>query len=320
MQVEQPVMTDKLYLVTPVYNDRQSLGKLLSELTGLHDSRGPLHVVVVDDGSLKEPVIPANLEDHPFQIDLITLKRNVGHQRAIAIGLSHLTEKDDVGKIVVMDGDGEDPPESITLLLDTFDNNECDVVVAQRRKREESRAFKFFYKIYKYLFHVLTGEFIKFGNFCVMSKAAATRLVHMDELWMHFPAAIIKSGLVIEPVNVDRGRRYYGSSKMNMVSLITHGLRSVAIFTESVLTRIILFCALIAGSSILLILSAFIIKLLGFATPGWFTVAVGALLGLLVQTATITLISLLIAMNSRNSTALIPLKISKEYVDKVISI
>ncbi len=49
---------DKLYLITPVYNDRKSLAKLLLELVPLHESHGPLHALVVDNGSLKEAVTP----------------------------------------------------------------------------------------------------------------------------------------------------------------------------------------------------------------------------------------------------------------------
>lgn len=104
---------------------------------------------------------------------------------------------------------------------------------------------------------------------------------------------------------------------MNLVSLITHGVRSVAVFVEGVLTRIILFCAFVALSSVVLILVALIVKLLGYATPGWLTVAVGALIGLLVQTATIALVSLLLAINTRNTAGLLPVKVGFDYVEKI---
>ncbi|MET0105323.1 MAG: glycosyltransferase [Sedimenticola sp.] len=308
----------KTYIVTPVYNDRQSLDRLLQELVPVHRDHGPILVVVVDDGSLHEPTETTHLEGHPFEIRLIRLQRNVGHQRAISIGLSHVVQQDDVRRVVVLDGDGEDRPQDIPQLLDALErSDEAMVVVAQRRKRKESRVFKLFYQIYKRLFRLLTGKLIQFGNFCAMTPDAAKLLVQMDELPMHFPASIIKSGLRIEAVEVDRGKRYFGNSKMNLVSLITHGLSSVAIFTESVLTRIIIFCGIVALTSVVLILVALAIKLMGFATPGWFTVAVGALLGLLVQTATITLISLLIAINNKRTSTLTPLKVSADYIQSV---
>ena len=307
----------KLYIIIPIFNDIRSLKKLLTEIGQLAFGEETAHVVVVDDGSLKEPTTPDLLRGNPFDVDLLTLRRNVGHQRAISIGICHVVKKGDACKLLVMDGDGEDRPEDVSQLVTALDEENADVVVAQRRKREESLVFKAFYRFYKGIFRILTGKAIQFGNFCAMGPQAAKRLVYMDELSMHFPATIIKSGLNIKHLEVDRGKRYFGCSKMNLVSLITHGLRSVAIFTENVLTRIILFCAVVAASSMFLILVAFAIKLLGFATPGWFTVAVGALLGLLVQTATITLISLLIAMNSRSSAAQIPYNINHEYIEAV---
>lgn len=305
----------RLHILIPVYNDVEALTRLLDGIA--RSVADPVDVLVVDDGSLDQPVTAESLRDRPLDVELIRLRRNVGHQRAIAIGLCHLVKKGSEGVFLVMDGDGEDRPEDIPRLVAALAGEGADVVVAERRKRSESRLFKGFYKVYKGLFHLLTGRVIRFGNFCAMTPEAARRLVYMDELWMHFPATMIKSGLRLGQLPVDRGSRYCGSSRMNLVSLVTHGLRSVAIFTEAVLTRIIIFCALVAVSSLALILTAFTIKLLGFATPGWFTVAIGALLGLLVQTATITLISLLIAMNSRHSAAQIPFLFSAEYVDSV---
>lgn len=306
-----------LYLITPVFNDSESLTCLLQDLQAVNEEHGPLHVVIVEDGSLTKPVTEQMLENLPYKVQLITLIRNIGHQRAIAVGLSHVANCTDVDRIIIMDGDGEDRPEDIGNLLSALDNKQIDVVVAQRRKRQESLTFKTFYRLYKGVFRLLTGQFIKFGNFCAMTPKAAKRLAHMDELWMHFPATVIKSGLARNNQKVDRGKRYAGRSKMNLVSLITHGLSSVAVFSEGVLTRIILFCAAIAGTTILLSIATVGIKLFGLATPGWFTVAAGALSGLLVQTATIALVSLLIMINSRNSNPMIPLKQSSVYIDKI---
>lgn len=307
----------KLYVVTPAFNDRPSLMRLLDELTQLRNDARQLVVVVVDDGSLEDPIEVRHLRDRPYDIELITLKRNLGHQRAIATGLVQVARRADADQVVIMDGDGEDRPQDVSRLLEELESEACDVVVAQRRKREESRIFKVFYRLYRGLFYLLTGEEIRFGNFCALTPLALRRLVHMEELWMHLPATIIASRLSRRNIETDRGKRYCGRSKMNLVSLITHGVRSVAVFVEGVLTRIILFCAFVALSSVVLILVALIVKLLGYATPGWLTVAVGALIGLLVQTATIALVSLLLAINTRNTAGLLPVKVGFDYVEKI---
>ena len=307
----------RVYLIIPVFNDRDSLRILKDELAGLNWHNRKPHLVVVDDGSMAEPTILDDLDGFPYQADLISLKRNVGHQRAIAIGLSYVVKQGDGDLVVVMDGDGEDKPDDIPGLLEALENDKTDVAVAKRRRREENQTFKFLYHLYKRFFRMLAGHAIQFGNFCVMTPRAAQRLVQMDELWMHFPATLLKSGIEISSLLVDRGKRYSGVSKMNIISLTTHGLRSIAVFTETVLTRIMLFCAAVATTSIVLIFLALLLKLMGHATPGWMTAAVGALIGLLVQTATISLLSLLISMNSRNASNLVPMNVAFDYIERV---
>jgi len=119
----------------------------------------------------------------------------------------------------------------------------------------------------------------------------------MEETWIHLAGSILKSGGRISFLPVDRGKRFHGTSKMNLVSLTLHGLQSFAVFLESVLTRMILFCAVLAGLSALGIVLALTLKLGGFATPGWMTAAIGALLGILLQTGTLALLALLLAIS-----------------------
>jgi hypothetical protein len=306
-----------LYLIVPVYNDRRSLLRLVQELADVHASHGPLQLVVVEDGSLLDPLQPAELREQPFSIDLLQLYRNVGHQRAIAIGLAHVAQQADARVVAVLDADGEDRPDQLPRLLDRLAQGGAEVIVARRGRRSEGPLFKAFYRVYQGLFRLLTGRVIRFGNFVALSTRALQRIVHMDELWMHFPATLLLSGLPLGEVEVDRGRRYHGESRMNLVSLVTHGLRSVAVFTESVLTRILLFCAAISVPSLVLIGVASAIKLVGLATPGWFTTAVGVLLVLLAQVATIALVSVLLALQARNGAAQAPLRIAADYLAEV---
>jgi hypothetical protein len=308
---------DNVYIVTPVFNDRPSLLALLREMDGLGGAVPIRRVVVVEDGSLEDPTGVEDLRGHGFDIELIRLVRNVGHQRAIAIGLVQVAGSVGADQVVVMDSDGEDRPQDIGPLLQALSREQCEVAVAERRKRQEGLKFRVLYRVYRAVFNLLTGQEIRFGNFCALSADAVKRLVYMQELWMHLPACVISSRLARCHVATDRGRRFFGTSKMNYVSLVVHGLRSVAVFVESVLTRIIVFCAVLAGTSLALILCALAIKVLGFATPGWMTTAVGALGGFLVQTATLALIAVLLAINTRSASGVMPIREALAFVDRV---
>ena len=96
---------------------------------------------------------------------VIKLKRNVGHQRAISIGLGYASEHmNETQQVVVMDSDGEDTPESLKELIKPLAKDDVDVVVATRKSRVESLKFNTFYVIYKFIFSLLSGRKISFGN------------------------------------------------------------------------------------------------------------------------------------------------------------
>jgi hypothetical protein len=81
---------------------------------------------------------------------------------------------------------------------------------------------------------------------------------------------------------------------MNFIGLVLHGFKAVMVFAEDVLVRVGLACALIACLSILGAIAAVVLKLLGFSTPGWFSVAFGILVLMFMQTGALALMMLLL--------------------------
>jgi hypothetical protein len=226
---------------------------------------------------------------------VIRLKRNVGHQRAIAIGLNYVADTHpDMPCTVVMDSDGEDTPQSIRQLVAPLSAPNVDVVVAQRKSRVETLRFKAFYLVYKVLFQLLTGRKISFGNFMAIGPIGLKRLAAMQELWMHVAGCVLSSKLRIQTLPIDRGPRYAGKSKMNFVGLALHGFRALMVFAEDVLVRVGMICALVAGFTVSASFLAIGLKLANFATPGWFSVALGILLLVLLQTGALTLMTLML--------------------------
>ena len=280
----------RLVVVTPVYEDTEAPGKLFRELHAVFGER--LFVVAVDDGSVKEPVDPGSLVSDGV---VIKLRRNVGHQRAIAIGLNYVAnEIGDVDAIVVMDSDGEDIPQSIPDLIKPLERAEVDIVVAERRSRVETLRFRVFYQCYKRLFSLLSGRKISFGNFMAMKPVAAERLAAMQELWIHIAACVLVSKLRVAICPLDRGPRYAGKSKMNFVGLALHGFRGMMVFAEDVLVRVGAASVFVAVLSVLGGIVAIVLKSIGFATPGWFSIALGVLLIVFLQTGAVTLMSLML--------------------------
>ena len=81
---------------------------------------------------------------------------------------------------------------------------------------------------------------------------------------------------------------------MNFVSLVLHGFKALMVFVEDVLVRVGIACAIVAMLSVSGYIAAVSLKFLGFSTPGWFSMALGILVLIFMQTGMLSLMSLLL--------------------------
>ncbi len=288
-------------VITPVYEDAEASSRLFRELAAQFGKK--IYIVAVDDGSVRKPLDIASMETAPVSGTILRLRRNVGHQQAIAIGLGYVSEHIRPNQqVIVMDSDGEDLPSTIPDLLKALGSDDVDVVVAQRKSRIETLRFKVFYAIYKLFFRLMTGRTISFGNFMALKAHAIKRLVTMQELPIHIAATVLASKLRTKTCPLDRGPRYAGQSKMNFVGLALHGFKGLMVFAEDVLVRVGIACALTAFLSIVGIFAAIVLKLLNYSTPGWFSVALGILVLMFIQTGTLALMTLMLTGVIRSGT------------------
>jgi glycosyltransferase involved in cell wall biosynthesis len=303
-----------LVIVTPVYEDVEAASKLFQELSKVFGR--DVYIVAVDDGSVRQPLNVSSIVSANLDGVAIKLRRNVGHQRAIAIGLNYVVDHlPKATRVVIMDSDGEDLPATIKELISPLDSSEIDVVVAQRKSRVETLRFRAFYIVYKWLFKLLAGKKISFGNFMALKPAAIKRLVAMQELWIHVAGCVLTSKLRIVTCPLHRGPRYAGQSKMNFVGLALHGFKGLMVFAEDVLVRVGIACAFVAVLSVAGVIAAIMLKIFGFATPGWFSIALGILVLVFLQTGALTLMTLMLTGVVKNGAA-IPVNY-KDFIDRV---
>lgn len=305
----------KNIFLVPFYEDKASLEFLLDDLKSIY--KNSFYIFIIDDGSLKYKINEQNLKKSKVSGSILRLKRNVGHQKAIAIGIRHIAKYIlENQKIIIMDCDGEDLVNTSNILLNEINDNQVDIVVAKRQKRNETLLFKSFYLVYKLIFLFLTGRTIDFGNYMVLKKNALVRLSLMPELSTHLAATVVASKLRIKKIPLNRGIRYAGTSKMNFFSLILHGFRALMVFNEEVLVRVGIICIIIAAFSGISSIIAIILKLLGFSSPGWFSIALGILLLIMIQTGTLAL-TLLISVGKNNDQNIDVIKNSADMVEEI---
>jgi glycosyltransferase involved in cell wall biosynthesis len=208
-----------LNIIIPVYNDWESVALLVDKIK--LNVNQPYKIIIVNDfSSLKCPV---SLDENP-DIIILNLIRNLGHQRAICVGLSYVYEISPGSPVVIMDGDGEDRPEDIRLLIQEGTEKGC-VSFAKRTNRLEGKIFGILYSLYKKMFRLLTGQTINFGNYSYIPSGYLKNVVYLSEIWNNYPAGVIFAKLPVSTVPIAKGTRLAGKSKMNHYSLIHHGLR-----------------------------------------------------------------------------------------------
>ncbi|MBX9602276.1 MAG: glycosyltransferase [Bryobacteraceae bacterium] len=285
-------------VLIPVYNDWDAVVCLLSELN--QQLAEPVDVLLVDDGSLAP--MPAWPEFGNFRtVKVLHLRRNLGHQRAIAIGLFEAADRMRGSAVIVMDGDGEDRPDHVPLLLEEFRRRGSkDVIFAARTKRLESLWFRVFYALYRRLHLLFTGIEVRVGNFSVLPPEAVSRLMVVPELWNHYAAAVFRAKLPLQLVPLPRGRRLRGQSTMNFVSLVIHGLSAISVFSDVVSARLLVAAS---GFSVALTVALGVVVAVRFGTglaiPGWATYAGGILAVLLLQSLLLAVLLVFQIIGSR---------------------
>jgi glycosyltransferase involved in cell wall biosynthesis len=312
-----------LAIVIPVLDDWKSLTALLPLLDReLDRNRFAVELIVVDDGSSvtfdETDFRPADLINIQ-KISILELKRNMGHQRAITLGLAFVAvERDGYHAALVMDGDGEDKPADVVKLIEQCRReNFSKIIFAKRGKRSEGPIFRFFYQLYLKLFKLFTGQNIRMGNFSIVPQKILRRLVVVSDVWNHYAVGTLKARVPYTVIDTERGRRLSGSSKMNFVSLITHGLSAVSVYGDTVGVRLLLGTCILIFLSLIGVLLVVAVRLFTeLAIPGWATYVIALLLIILMQAVTLSLFFIFLILNNRNSAGFLPAKDYRYYISE----
>lgn len=232
----------KIKILIPVYNDWQSVYKLLDDINDLLISSDfEVSIIIVNDASNHDRLGDKKSLSNIYSIKILNMKINQGHARCIATGLKYIYEKEDFDYVIPMDADGEDRPEELSLLIEKIKEYPDTAVTANRIKRSEGLMFKFCYLAHKYLTFVFTGQTIKFGNYTCLPKTIVNRMINEPATWSSFSGSLAKVAKEKNSIPSERGKRYFGPSKMSFMNLLKHSLSIIAVFKTTLLIRSILF-------------------------------------------------------------------------------
>ena len=232
----------KYIILIPIYNDRESLTRLVENINSeIESGNSEISIIVINDASSQQIIDEYQNTENISSIEIINMKENRGHARCIASGLKYIYEKKEFDYVIPMDGDGEDRPEEIKNFIQLAEKSNNQSIVGDRVKRSESLFFKLCYLFHKYLTLAFTGQSIKFGNFTCLSRSTIEKMLKEKATWNSFSGSLKKTEKNLLSTPSIRGIRYFGPSKMSFFSLLKHSLSIISVFRKTVLIRSALF-------------------------------------------------------------------------------
>ena len=244
----------KVIILLPVYNDWESLSKVLEEINSVISDiqKYEFECIIVNDSStIEKPKIikPKNFNS----LKIINMKENRGHARCNAFGLRYINSNEKYDYVIIMDSDGEDRPVEIKNLINKIAEAPETSVVAKRIKRSEGVIFQTLYRAHKLITLIFTGKKINFGNYSCLTQQDINILFDKASLWSSFSGTVKKHLTNLNEVDSIRGVRYFGPSKMSLLNLAIHSFSIIAVFKNTVFLR----------STFMIIILSFLIKPLG---------------------------------------------------------
>lgn len=258
-------------VVVPLHNEQLVLPELLRRISAVLDAvpGGPHEMIFVDDGSADRTfeIVQDAVKMDP-RISVIALSRNFGHQAALTAALDHASGD----ATVILDGDLQDPPESIPALIAKFQEG-YDVVYAQRKRRKEGPLLKLSFYLFYRLMHGLSDTHLPLdaGDFGLISRRVVNQLRKMPEHHRYLRGMRSWVGFRQIGISIERSERFAGESKYGFLKYLK--LASDAIFSFS--TVPIRAAALLGAVSVFLsglfVLYSIIAKMVFHQSPKGFT-------------------------------------------------
>ncbi len=228
----------KIIILLPVYNDWESLLKVLDEINLVVKDIQKYEfkcIIINDSSTIEKPnlIKPKNLSS----LKIINMKENRGHARCNAFGLRYINLNETYDYVIIMDSDGEDRPIEIKNLINKIIEYPENSVVAKRVKRAEGLVFQTLYQIHKLITFIFTGKKINFGNYSCLTKKDIQLISDKASLWSSFSGTVKKNIKHLNETESIRGLRYFGPSKMSLFNLIIHSFSIIAVFKYTVFLR-----------------------------------------------------------------------------------
>lgn len=258
-------------VVVPLHNEQMVLPELLRRVSAVLDATpgGPHEMIFVDDGSSDATLqILEDAAARDPRVSVIALSRNFGHQAALSAALAHASGD----AAFILDGDLQDPPESLPLLLEKYYEG-YDVVYAQRKRRKEGPLLRLAFYLFYRLLHGLSDTRIPLdaGDFGLISRRVIEQLHAMPEHHRYLRGMRSWIGYRQIGIPIERSERFAGESKYGLLKYLKLASDAIFSFSTIPIRAAALFGATSIALSTLFALYSVITKIFFHQSPKGFT-------------------------------------------------
>jgi glycosyltransferase involved in cell wall biosynthesis len=207
-------MAVEISVVVPMRNESPNVAKLYDELTAVLTGFGrPYEILAIDDGSTDDTFeLLAERQSSDPRLRVIRFRRNFGQTAAFAAGFRHARGR----YIVTSDGDLQNDPRDIPLMIDALEQHDADIVAGWRKDRKDpflNRRLPSM--IANWIISHATGVFLHdYGCSLKVFKAEVVKPMKLyGEMHRFLPAIASEFGVRIVEQVVNHRPRVHGKSK-----------------------------------------------------------------------------------------------------------
>ena len=286
-------------------------------------------LVIVNDAPwnlIPKQKLSALAQQVKLPVTVLNLTSNLGHQRALAVGMAWLNAGPSHRDwIVILDSDGEDNPQDVPRMLEALKTSQTLACVAVRGERQEGLRFRLGYRLYQWLILCLSGQRLNYGNFMLLHPKALEVLANSPDTTSHIAASLLRSRLPLTRITSDRRYRYQGTSKMGgYANLVVHAFRAFSVIGDQIAVRLLAINISLIALSFLLTIGALILRFSTWfqfeVSPGWTTLVFLMVFGYLAITSMVIFSLALSLITARSAAALSPSQLMHAYLSDVVTV
>lgn len=220
----------QLSVVIPIYNEEEVLPELYRRLILVVEAlNAEYEVLFVDDGSTDaSPQILRKFHESNKNVKVLQFSRNFGHHIAITAGLDHSSGD----TVVLMDGDLQNRPEDIPVLLKKIEEG-YDTVYTVRKNRQDSLLKKVSSRLFVWAMKRILIEpmAVETSIFRAMRRDVVEAVQKLREHNRFIIGLIDWVGFKQTSVEVEHERRFAGKSKYSFARQIRLALDAAFSFS-----------------------------------------------------------------------------------------